>query len=114
MLDPVSSTPTLEEFEGYFRRPWYDVVEFGFDAPAEYMPNYGREVSRATEMVTLLLMLDFSAQDKEDLLVYYIQYGIDLYGLLEAGHRGWKAHGGHGNGRSTRFTIIITYPPAAG
>lgn len=98
-LDAPASAPTLAEFEGYFQRPWIDTLYFGVDAPADYMPNYGREVSRATSMASLLLMLDFTDAEKEALLVYFTQYGIDLYGTIQAGHRGWRAHGGHGSGR---------------
>jgi len=93
-LDPVPSTPLFSEFEEYLRRPWYDVLQFGFDAPAEYMPNYGREVARVSEITSLLLLLDVPALEKEALLVYYTQYGIDLYGLVEAGHMGWPGWGG--------------------
>jgi hypothetical protein len=37
--------------------------------------------------------------------VYLTQYGIDLYGLVEQGHNGWQAHGGHGSGR--KFPIVL-------
>lgn len=98
-LAPVAGTPTLQEFAGYFRRPWVDTLFFGFDAPVEYMPDYGREVARAVGHAGLLLMLDFAPAEREALLVYFVQYGIDLFGALSAGHSGWYAHGGHGSGR---------------
>jgi hypothetical protein len=53
----------------------------------------------------LLLTLDFPADQKEALLVYLTQYGIDLYGLVEQGHSGWQAHGGHGSGR--KFPVLL-------
>lgn len=98
-LAKVVGTPSLAEYEGYFRRPWIDTLQFGFDAPAEYMPDYGREVARAVSMAALLLCLDFSPAEKEPLLVYFVNYGIDLFGVIQAGHPGWPGHGGHGNGR---------------
>ncbi|HEX5222552.1 MAG TPA: hypothetical protein VFZ59_23560, partial [Verrucomicrobiae bacterium] len=98
-LAPVSGTPALAQFEGYFRRPWIDTVEFGFDAPIEYMPDYGREVGRAVGHAALLLNLNFTAQQKEALLVYFTQYGIDLYSAVRSGHNGWRAYGGWGSGR---------------
>lgn len=98
-LPRVLSTPSLSEFEGYLRRPWIDTVQFEFDCPIEYMPHYGREIGRAVGMVSLMLMLDFTPEEKEPLLVYLVQYGVDLYGAVQAGHPGWPAHGGHGNGR---------------
>ncbi len=98
-LDRVAATPAFSEFEGYFRRPWIDVLQYSFDAPIEYMPDYGREVTRVVAMASLLLMIDATAEQKEPLLVYFVQYGIDLFGCVRAGHPGWPAHGGHGNGR---------------
>ena len=101
----MASTPTLAEFEGYFERPWVDTLFFGFDAPIEYMPDYGREVARTVAMAGLLLTLNFPAASKEPLLVYFVQYGIDLYGAVQAGHGGWGAHGGHGAGR--KLPIVL-------
>jgi hypothetical protein len=98
-LAPVGSTPPLSEFAGYLRRPWVDTLYFGFDAPVEYMPDYGREVARVAGHAALLLMLNFTDAEREALLVYFIQRGIDLFGIVSAGHPGWHAHGGHGSGR---------------
>jgi hypothetical protein len=56
----------------------------------------------------LLLTLNYSTEAKEPLLVYLTQYGIDLYGLVQAGHPGWPAHGGHGNGRKLPIVLAGT------
>ena len=105
-LQPVPSTPELSEYEFHFQRPWFDAIQFGVDVPCEYMPSYGREVVRAVSMAGLLLMLDFDPEAKEPLLIYFTQYGIDLFGIVEAGHPGWPALGGHGNGR--KLPIVLT------
>jgi|GEM_PF-1480187 len=104
-LAPVAHTPMLAEFEGYMRRPWVDSVFFNFDAAAEYMASYGRENGYMMSFAGLLLTLNKSQSEKEPLLVYMVQYGIDLYGLVEQGHTGWQAHGGHGTGR--KFPILL-------
>jgi cysteine-rich repeat protein len=104
-LPPVKNVPPLSEFEGYLRRPWVDSVFFNFDVPAEYMASYGRENAYLMSFCGLLLTLNFSLEEKEPLLVYLSQYGIDLYGLVEQGHTGWQAHGGHGSGR--KFPIVF-------
>jgi hypothetical protein len=44
-------------------------------------------------------MLNHTEADREALLVYFVQYGIDLYGIVSAGHGGWTGWGGHGSGR---------------
>jgi len=93
------SAPDIREWALRFERPWLDTVTFGFDAPVEYMPHYGREIGRAAGIASLILMLDYPAEEKEPLLIGFVQYGIDLWGIARAGHPGWPAHGGHGSGR---------------
>jgi hypothetical protein len=96
--DQNAGTPTLATFEGYYRRPWIDTNPFLFDAPAEYMPSYGQHIAFADSYASLLLMLNFSADQKVNLTNYFVQYGIDLYGCVQAGY-GWPAFGGHRSGR---------------
>jgi hypothetical protein len=93
-----SGTPTLAQFESWYRRPWIDTNAFLFDAPAEYMPSYGQHIAFADSYASLLLMLNFPADQKLSLTNYFVQYGIDLYGCLQAGY-GWPAFGGHRSGR---------------
>jgi hypothetical protein len=88
-----------EEWAKRFERPWLDICTFGFDAPVQYMPHYGREIGRAVGIASLILCLDFDSAEKERLLVGFVQYGIDLWGIVRSGHPGWPAHGGHGSGR---------------
>jgi hypothetical protein len=81
-----------------FSRPWVDNLFFGFDAQLDYMAIYGREVGRATGLAGLFLLLDLPASlqpTQERLLIGFLQHGIDLWGLVRAGHPGWQAHGGH-------------------
>jgi hypothetical protein len=80
-LPRVSGAPDIADWAWHFARPWLDVCFFGFDA------------------ATLLLMCDFTAAEKEPLLINFVQYGIDLWGIATAGYPGWQAHGGHGSGR---------------
>lgn len=93
-----SATPPLAQFEAYYRRPWIDTNAFLFDAPADYMPSYGQHIAFADSYASLLLMLNFTADQKVNLTNYFVQYGIDLYGCAQAGY-GWPAFGGHRSGR---------------
>jgi hypothetical protein len=93
-----SGAPLLEQFEVWYRRPWIDTNAFLFDAPAEYMPSYGAHIAFADSYAALLLMLNSPADQKFNLTNYFVQYGIDLYGCLQAGY-GWPAFGGHRSGR---------------
>ncbi len=93
-----SATPTLAQFEAWYSRPWIDTNAFLFDAPAEYMPSYGQHIAFADSYAALLLTLNFPANQKVNLTNYFVQYGIDLYGCVQAGY-GWPAFGGHRSGR---------------
>jgi hypothetical protein len=113
-VSAVSGTPPLVEYEGYLRRPWIDSLFFNFDAPIEYMPDYSREIARVVGIAGLLLTLSYTDAEKEPLLIYLTQYGIDLWGLVQRGHSGWPAHGGHGSGRKLPIVLagVLLEQPA--
>lgn len=104
-LPPAPSAPRPEQFARVFERPWIDTVFFGFCAPAQNMPQYGRDIARAAGMGSLLLLCDYPAERKEPLLQGMVQAGIDLWSIVEAGGPGWEAFGGHGSGR--KWTIVF-------
>ena len=100
-LPPVSPTPSWEQFERYFQRPWLDHQETWLHqntGPSENQANYGREFSRLTSIASLMLMLDVPREKKEKLLIGLVQLGIDLNALAQTGRK-WTADGGHWNGR---------------
>jgi hypothetical protein len=107
-LPKPASAPSLAEYAEHFRRPWVDALMFNFDNPVDYMPDYAREIARAVGNAGLLLSLDHTPEAKEPLLVYLVQYGIDLHGLVASGHPGWAAHGGHGSGRKLPIVLAGT------
>jgi len=100
---PAAESPA--KWERVFQRVWIDTVFDGFACPVDNMPQYGREIARATSIATLLLCCDFTPREKEKLLINVVQVGIDLWGIARAGHPGWPAHGGHGNGR--KWAIVF-------
>lgn len=108
-----ANTPTLAQFEAWYRRPWIDTNAFLFDAPAAYMPSYGQHIAFADSYASLLLMLNFPPDQKVNLTNYFVQYGIDLYGCLRAGY-GWPAFGGHRSGRKLPivFAAMLLNDPA--
>jgi hypothetical protein len=103
LAPPPSFDPALlEDVADRLSRPWVDNLFYGFDAQVETMAMYGREMGRVAGIASLLLLLDLPPEHedaRERLLVGFLQRGIDLWGLVEKGHPGWIAHGGHGSGR---------------
>jgi hypothetical protein len=102
LLPSVSATKSIPRMDQYIRftqRPWVGTGFFGFEEPVENMPQYGREYGRVVGIAALLLCTDLTPEQKERLLVNYVQVGIDLGGIVRAGHPGWTAWGGHGTGR---------------
>jgi hypothetical protein len=93
------STPKIEEYARFTQRPWVGTCFFGFEEPVENMPQYGLEFGRVAGNSALLLCTDFTPEQKETLLVNYVQVGLDLAGMVRAGHPGWTCWGGHGSGR---------------
>jgi len=97
----VEQTPTIEEMERLVERPWLDHVSnwmTGATAPSDNMASYGREYCRIVSLVGLRLMIEGTKEEKEILLIRFIQLGIDLHGLRRAGAK-WHFGGGLGSGR---------------
>jgi hypothetical protein len=110
-LAPVAGTPRLQEqtgdaqadsIERMFQRPWVDHTNQWYGQhihPVNNMASYAREVSQQVSDGALMLLLDEKqVGDKTKLLTYYVQLGIDYYGIVDSGGY-WNANGGHGSGR---------------
>ena len=93
------SIPEVRQYVRFTQRPWVGTGFFGFEGPVENMPQYGREYGRVAGMSALLLCTDLKPEQKEPLLINFVQVGIDLGGMVRAGHPGWTGFGGHGSGR---------------
>jgi hypothetical protein len=91
--------PRLEQHVRFTQRPWVGTGFFGFEEPVENMPQYGLEYGRVVGISALLLCTDLKPEEKEPLLINFVQVGIDLGGMIRAGHPGWTGWGGHGSGR---------------
>ncbi len=93
------SLPRIETYVRFTQRPWAGTGFFGFEEPVENMPQYGLEYGRVAGITALLLCTDLKPEQKEPLLVNYVQVGLDLAGMIRSGHPGWTGWGGHGSGR---------------
>jgi len=61
-------------------------------------PLYGRNIANQMSEMLLLLHLDFTQEQKRDLFVGVVQYGLDIYGRAKSGGV-WEDAGGHNHGR---------------
>ncbi len=98
---------SIQDVTLWFRRPWIDLIMDQFGAPIENMPVYGAQFARAIGIASLLLCMDFTREEKEPLLINFIQAGIDLWGIAGQGSQppSWNALGGHASGR--KWPIIF-------
>ncbi|NLF31432.1 MAG: hypothetical protein GX591_11180 [Planctomycetes bacterium] len=110
-LAPVTGTPDPAAQAAKVRRPWVDHVHEYLGAmvhPSANMPQYGRDMAKVAADVALLLNIDFAqlpgSPDKRDLLIPFVQLGIDLAGIADIGG-GWPPNGGHQCGR--KLPILV-------
>ncbi len=102
MLPTAVARAGLFDVQQYIRctqRPWVGTGFFGFEEPVENMPQYGLEYGRVVGLSALSLCTDLPPARKEPLLINFVQVGLDLGGMVRAGHPGWTGWGGHGSGR---------------
>ena len=101
----TKSAPDIALYQRFTQRPWIGTGFFGFSEPVENMPQYGREFGRVSGISALLLCTDLKPEQKETLLVNFVQVGLDLASIVRAGHSGWACWGGHGSGR--KLPIVL-------
>lgn len=105
-LAPVAGTPGTQSVAAAMQRPWIDHFHDWTKqdlAPANNMPNYGRELAALIGRASLLLNLDLPPDEKETLLIRLVQIGIDSHAVATApGQRSrttYQPNGGHNQGR---------------
>ncbi|MCB9889219.1 MAG: hypothetical protein H6836_06550 [Planctomycetes bacterium] len=108
-LDPASGTPALSTVESWLERPWLDYFSGWvniYQHPTDNMKGYQRDHASDAEIAALMLQCNFTDQQKQTLLIRYVQLGIDLSGVVDDGGQGnWYADGGTASGR--KWPIIF-------
>jgi len=107
-LKPVASTPDWEKMARIYERPWLDHIGswvIQYSAPGQNQPAYGGDVTNMNAYASLMLLLDAPREQKQKLMIGFLQYGIDLHGLALCG-RQWFSDGGHWMGR--KWPIVFT------
>ena len=89
-LKPVPEVPGLATVERYFERVWLDHIP-GWPGrshhPLENMDDYDRDICTQEGIGALMLHLNFENNQKETLLVRFVQLGIDNHGVIRDGGR---------------------------
>ena len=92
----LDSSPDLQEMARAVERVWLDhgqSWEFTRFHPANNMADYGRDIAKEIGDVVLTLLLNYTQDQLEPVLIRALQVGIDLFGLAEGG-QSWNADGG--------------------
>ncbi len=106
-LKRTSGAPTPVSKAWGFERPWLDHVSEWtgrYCHPVQNLPDYGSDIGIRSLEGALALYLDYPQQEKELLMIRYIQLGIDLYGIWQNGGS-WRPNGGHSLGRKLPISL---------
>ena len=110
IVPPAGSTPpSLSWLVTRFKMMQLDVDSYGNSENIRAIDNfckgifshacsYGGRVALDNGDGALRLMLNDSYADKHEALIYYLQFGLDLYYQMKQGVE-WVPNGGHGSGR---------------
>ncbi|NQU22308.1 MAG: hypothetical protein HQ567_13590 [Candidatus Nealsonbacteria bacterium] len=101
-LKAPDTIPDIKRYERDLERIWLDHQRQWVNRkmhPLENMPDYGREITNIVSDVALLVLLEDPRNERETLLLRYVQKGIDYYGVTQSDADLWIANGGHNSGR---------------
>jgi len=101
-LQPVENTPNLAERSERMLRFWNEQFAGTWTQTAvkarNNQPGYGSNQAQELGDNALLLHHNFSKEEKRDLFVGMVQYGLDIYQRILVGGR-WWSDGGWNHGR---------------
>lgn len=106
-LEPVADAPDIATYAQRFARPWIEVqTSTGgrYLHPRSAQPGYGRDLSCVLQDGLLLLHLKYSREQKRDLYVRLVQFGLDVYGAARSGGY-WADLGGFNMGRKMPMVL---------
>jgi hypothetical protein len=96
-----ASAPTLSTVEGWFDMVFLDHAPWASGSqihPINGWPWYGEDISARLEQASLYLHGNLTNDQKRDLMIGFVQLGIDQYGIVSTGAR-YGSDGGHMGGR---------------
>jgi len=112
----AGAKPNITTYANYFKMTWLTHDESflaRYMHPENSFPsNYYYPLYMAD--AALMLHMDYTLEEKRDLLIGFIQLGIDIYSFIESGAHGWPPNGGHSNGKKWPILfagLMLDYPP---
>jgi len=106
-LAPAPGGPSIADCVAQFSRVWLDHNPHwtgGYLHPVLNMPSYYRDFTTWEGTAALRLNCDYTPAQKRDLLVRFVQVGIDWFGAYRVQSEPWGVNG-HCNGR--KFPILF-------
>lgn len=105
----VSGAPemTLAGAASWFSKVWIDFYTSNdgrYTHASNNQPEYGGEMARIAASALSSLLMSATNAEKEAAAIRYIQYGIDIYGIVKGGGN-WFANGGHNIGRKAPLVV---------
>lgn len=97
----LGGEPIISEVSQRYERVWLEHNEVWTQRdihPQNNMPTYGRDIALSSGVGLILLQLDYTNEEKEELLIRLVQYGLDIYSTVKQGTN-WYNSGGHNQGR---------------
>ncbi|MCP4650368.1 MAG: hypothetical protein GY853_09865 [PVC group bacterium] len=94
----------LNNVADFFEKLWVDYA-MGPQGrnlhPLDSMPEYGANIANFVGIASTMLHMNFTNEQKRNLLVRFMQYGIDIYGvaIADGGRDRWIPNGGQNPGR---------------
>lgn len=101
-LPAGAKLPDRQSAERILQRIWLDHLAEHMNRemhPRENMPGYGRELTTTISTVGLMLLVDDPKGENEQVLLHFVQLGIDYWGVVQSDNDLWRANGGHNSGR---------------
>lgn len=118
-VERLSTTIDISAYEAFMIKPFLDYNTEWTQRDIHPENNfahgyvYGRDIAKTTAEIGVQLQLNYSDDEKKTVLINYIQYAIDLYGVLKndfhlaTGEKYfWYNNGGHNQGR--KLPILIS------
>jgi len=112
ILNPLTGAPDIAIYETMMQKVWYEAMPgwIGqFPRATNHMRGmvnigYSSDMGKWSNVALLLLQCNYTNTQKKQLLIYMLQYAIDISGCIVNGVT-FTDNGGHGHGRKSILAL---------